>query len=183
MLFSDLNLKTKTLKIIGLSFTLAGILFILASKYIGSFAIRLVMVFILLFSAANIKKTYRYMATKEKLNYFLAVSASILGLFKPELTMFIMGIFLLFLTVPPYINAIKTKDYSDVVALVISGAGILFAFYCVINSKAALNTVIIIIGIILTVTGCLALYETFLRKKSDTEKKESGFEDNSTPYL
>jgi len=179
MLFSNLSLKTKTLKIISLSLTLTGILFISASKYIGSFAIRLAMIICLIFCIANIKMTYKYLTTKEKTNYILAITASVLGLLRPELTMFIAGILLLFLTVPPYVNYIKTKDYSDIVMLIINGAGILFASYCIINAKAALNTVIIIIGIILTIAGCLTLYDIFLNKKSkDSEiSKFGGFED------
>ena len=160
-MLSNLNLKTKTLKIISLSFTLTGIIFILASEYIGSIAIRFAMLITLAFCLTNIKMTYKYLTSKEKINYLAAVTASILGLFKPELTMFIIGIMLLFLTVPIYFNAIKTKDYSDIVMLIISGTGILFAIYCIINSKAALNTVIIIIGIVFTILGCLTLYETF----------------------
>lgn len=179
MLFSNLSLKTKTLKIISMSLTLTGILFISASRYIGAFAIRLAMIICLIFCIANIKMTYKYLTAKEKTNYFLAITASILGLLRPELTMFIIGILLLFLTVPPYVNSIKTKDYSDTVMLIINGAGILFASYCIVNAKAALNTVIIIIGIIFTIAGCLTLYDIFINKKSkDSEISGlSGFED------
>ncbi|MDW5299410.1 MAG: hypothetical protein SA378_04650 [Sedimentibacter sp.] len=160
-MLSNLNLKTKTLKIISLSLTLTGITFILASEYIGSISIRLAMLITLAFCLTNIKMTYKYLTTKEKINYFAAVTASILGLVKPELTMFIIGIMLLFLTVPIYFNAIKSKDYSDIIMIIVSGIGILFAIYCIINSEAALNTVIIIIGIAFTILGCLTLYETF----------------------
>ena len=172
MLFTNLNLKTKTLRIISLSLTLTGIIFILASNYIGSIAIRLAMLIILSFCLINIKMTYKYLTTKEKMNYLAAVSASILGLFKPELTMFIIGILLLFLTVPTYFNAIKNKDYTDIIMFIISGTGILFASYCIINSKAALNTVIIIIGIALTILGCLSLFETLYTKTKETKDSE-----------
>lgn len=175
MLFTKLDLKTKTLKLISLSLTLAGIIFILASNYIGSIAIRLAMILILLFCTANIKMTYKYLTKNDKIKYLLIIIASIIGLFKPELTMIIIGMVLLFFTVPPYINVIKTKDYSDIVMLVIYGIGILLAFYCIINSKAALNTVVIIIGIILTITGCISLYDMFINK--NTNKPSSGFED------
>jgi len=182
MLFTNLNMKIKTIRIISLSFTLTGIIFILASKYIGSFAIRLAMLMTITFCLINIKMTYKYLTTKEKTNYMVAITASVLGLLKPELTMFITGIMLLFLTVPIYINAIKTRDYSDIIILIISGIGILFATYCILNSKAALNTVVIIIGIIFTILGCLTLYETLNIKKSisDTnlsEEDKLGFED------
>lgn len=182
MLFSNLNLKPKTLKIISLSLTLTGIIFILASKYIGPIAIRLAMLLILIFCIANIKMTYNYLTSKEKTNYFFTITASILGLIKPELVMFIMGILLLFFTIPPYINAIKTKDYSDIIMLIINGIGILFASYCIINSKAALNTVIIILGLILIIIGCLSLYEVFKSRRQyvDIEDTEiRSFEDTS----
>lgn len=167
MLFSNMNLKTRTLKIIGLSLTLAGIIFILASKYIGSIAIRLAMFAVLVYNLVNIKMTYKYLKTKEKINYAALVAAAVLGLFRPELIMFITGILLLILTVPIYFNAIRKSDYSDVIMLIISGAGILFASYCIINSKAALNTVIIIIGLAMTILGCLSLFEALYSKTDD----------------
>jgi hypothetical protein len=51
--------------------------------------------------------------------------------------------------------------------LIISGAGILFASYCIINAKAALNTVIIILGIAMTILGCMSLFEALYTKPSD----------------
>lgn len=182
MLFTNFNLKTNTLKIISLSLTLAGIIFILASRYIGSIAIRLALISVLFFLTANIKMTYMYLTTKEKVDYMLAAIFSITGLFRPELTMFIIGIMLLYITVPPYINVIKSKDYSDIIMLIVYGIGILFASYCIINSKAALNTVIKIIGVILTVSGCLCLYDVFTnnRPNSDSNLNEfSNFDDTS----
>lgn len=182
MLFTNLNLNTKTQKIISLSLTLTGIIFILASKYIGSIAIRLALLSSLAFLVANIKMTYKYLTTKEKVNYFFITTASIIGLFRPELIMLIIGILLLYISIPPYINVIKSKDYSDIVMLLIYGFGILFSFYCIINSKAALNTVIKIIGIIFTVAGCLTLYNICTNKKTniDSDLNEyNSFEDTN----
>ncbi len=156
-----LNLKKKILRIIGISLTTTGIIFLLTSNYIGSIAIRIAIIGVMALLITNIKMTYKYITTKEKINYVIALALSVLVLLKPEFTMFIIGIFLLFLTVPVYYNAIKTRDYSDVIVLVTSGIGMLFGLYCIINSKAALNTVIIIIGISFVALGCVALYETF----------------------
>lgn len=160
MPFYKLKYNSKTLLIVSLLLTLTGIIFILAANYIGSTAIRLAMLALLVFLVLNIKMTYRYISNREKLNYAIAFCGSILGLIKPELTMMLIGIIILYFVLPPYINIIKSKNYSDIVSLIINGAGILFGFYCIINSKAALNTVIIIIGIILTISGCLLLYNT-----------------------
>ena len=183
MLFNHFNLKTKTLKIISLSLTLSGIIFILASSYIGAVAVRLAMILLLGFCFVNLKMTYVFLSQKDRMKYYIAIAASILGIIRPDMSMFLIGILLLFATVPPYVNFIKIKDYSDVVMLIINGAGILFAFYCIINSRAALNTVVIIIGIILTITGCLALYELFSsgiyaerRAASKNENRHKGFE-------
>lgn len=184
MLFSNMNLKTRTLKIISLSLTLAGIIFILASKYIGSIAIRLAMLAVTVYNLTNIKMTYKYMTTKEKINHAALVAAAVLGLFRPELIMFITGILLLILTVPIYFNAIRKRDYSDIVTLILSGTGILFASYCIINAKAALNTVIIIIGLIMTIIGCLSMFEALYSKTSDNnndsdDNTEHTFEDTT----
>ncbi|WP_312814849.1 hypothetical protein [Sedimentibacter sp.] len=156
----SLKYNSKTLLIISLLLTLTGIIFILAAKFIGSIAIRIAILIFLGFLVLNIKMTYSYISYKERLNYIIAFSASVLGLIKPEFTMLLIGIIILYFVLPPYINIIKSGNYSDMVSLIINGTGILFAFYCIINSKAALNTVIIIIGIILTISGCLLLYNT-----------------------
>lgn len=181
MLFTKFNLKPKTQKLISLSLTLTGIIFILASNYIGSIAIRLAMTALLIFCITNIQMTYKYLTKKEIINYIITISASIIGLFKPEFTMFIIGIMLLYFSVPPYINKIKAKDYSDIVMLIIYGIGILFASYCIINSRAALNTIIIIIGIILTIIGCFSLFDIFNNKKpnANLEEEYNRFEDTS----
>lgn len=163
----NLNLKKKILRIISFAFTTTGIIFILTSNYVGSIAIRIAILGVMAVLITNIRMTYKYTTTKEKINYIIALTAAVLGLIKPELTMFITGIFILFITVPVYVDAIKRKDYSDIILLIISGLGILFGIYCIINSRAALNTVIIIIGISFIILGCLALYESFDKTKGN----------------
>jgi len=166
------------LKIISVSLTLSGIIFILASNYIGRAAVCLALVLLLIYCLINIKMTYKYLSTKDKVTYLIAVTASIFGLIKPELTMLLTGVLLMYISAPPYINAIKSKDYSDIVMLIVYGGGILFASYCIINSKAALNTIIIMIGIILTMLGCLSLFDVLVINKSNSDTNEYGeFED------
>ena len=172
-MLSNLNIQSKTLKILSLILTVTGIIFILASKHIGSIAIRLALIFLLLFSIVNFKMTYKYLSLKEKITYLAAVVASIFGIFKPESTMLILGIFLLYLTLPLYIKSIKNKDYSDIITLIISGTGILFAILCILNSKAALQTIIIIIGIAFTILGCLSLYQVLITKKDNISYSET----------
>lgn len=109
--------------------------------------------------------TYKYLSSKEKINYLVAAIAAVLGIFKPKLTMFILGIFLLYLTLPLYIKSIKNKDFSDIITLIISGTGILFATLCILNSNAAIQTIIIIIGIVFTILGCIFLYQVLITKK------------------
>ena len=161
----NLNFKSKTLKIISLLFTLIGAIFILASQYIGSMAIRLAMIIVIIFSIINLKTTYN-LSLKEKTTSLIVITAALIGFYKPEFTMLILGLFLLYLTVPIYLKAIKNKDYSDFIMLIISGIGILFGIFCILNSKAALQTVTIIIGIIFTITGCLSLYQVLTQSDS-----------------
>ena len=164
MPFFNLKYNSKILLIISAGLTLSGIIFILAADYIGSTAIRIAMLGLLAFLVLNIKMTYIMLSDKEKFNYAVAFCGAVAGLIRPELTMMLIGIIILYLVLPPYIKIIKSKNYSDIVSLIINGAGILFGFYCIINSKAALNTVIIIIGIMLTISGCLLLYNILTSK-------------------
>ncbi len=178
-MISNLNIQTKTLKILSLILTVTGIIFILASKHIGSISIRLAMIILLIFCLVNFKMTYKYLSLKEKINYLLAALAAFIGLYKPESTMLIVGIFLLYISLPIYIKSIKNKNFSDVINLIISGTGILFAVLCIFNSKAALQTIIIVIGIAFTILGCISLYQA-LASHSDDEDELFKFEDNSS---
>ena len=184
-MLSNLNIQSKTLKILSLILTVTGIIFILASKHIGSIAIRLAMIILIIFCLVNYIMTYKYISLKEKANHLIAVLAAAAGLIKPESTMLILGIFLLYITLPLYFKSIKNKDFSDVINLIISGTGILFAVFCIFNAKAALQTIIIIIGIAFTISGCISLYQALTSKKdnsSDDDSKDRLFiiEDNTS---
>ena len=178
-------IQSKTLKILSLILTLTGIIFILASKHIGSIAIRLSMILLIIFCIINFKMTYKYLSMKEKATHLVALAAAVTGIYKPESTMLILGVFLLYLSIPPYIKSIKNKDYSDILTLIISGTGILFAVLCILNSKAALQTIIIIIGIAFTVLGCISLYQVLISSKNNisdynTEDNKFTIEDNKS---
>ena len=184
-MLTNLNIQSKTLKILSLILTVTGTVFILASKHIGSISIRLAMIILLIFCAVNFKMTYTYLSLKEKTNHLLAALAALAGLFKPESTMLILGIFLLYISLPLYISSIKNKDFSDVINLIISGTCILFAVFCIFYSKAALQTIIIIIGIVFTIIGCVSLYQALTAKKDntlgdDTEDYLFTIEDNTS---
>ena len=180
----NLNFQTKTLKILCLILSLTGIIFILASKYLGSLSIRLAMMILLIFCLVNFKMTYPFLSMKGKVSHLAGGLAAFAGLYKPEAIMLFLGVFLLYLSLPVYLKAIKNQDFTDVIKIIISGAGILFAVFCIFNAKGALQTIIIIIGILFTVTGCISLYQTLTLRKytlfnEDTEEDSSEFEDNS----
>lgn len=184
MLF-NINFQSKAIRILSLILTVTGIIFILASKHIGSVSVRLAMTILLILCLVNFKMTYPYLSIKEKTTNLLAALAAIAGLWKPELTMLLLGLFLLYICVPLYLKAIKNKDFTDLINLIISGGGILFALFCIFNSKAALQTIIIIIGILFTILGCITLYKALIERKDnmyneDTEGELFKFEDNSS---
>jgi hypothetical protein len=183
-MLSNLNIQSKTLKILSLILTLTGIVFILTSKHIGNISIRLAMIILLIFCVVNFKMTHSYLSLKEKINHLFAVLAAFIGLIKPESTMLLLGIFLLYITLPLYIKSIKNKDFYDVINIIISGTGILFAVFCIFNSKAALQTIIIILGIAFTILGCISLYQALTEKKDNTSDDSEAnlfiIEDNSS---
>lgn len=170
--FSNLNIKTKWKKIISLCLTLIGIMFILASNYIGYFVMRLSMVAVFILCLLNFKMTYNYSNIKEKINHLIGVIGSVLVFVKPQLLMLIIAAVILYLTLPIIYKAISTKDFYDKIMFIISFIGILFSIYCIINMKAALNTVVIIIGIAFVVVGCLIMYDE-LEKNKKIQKKNS----------
>lgn len=179
-MLNNLNFSSKTLKIMTAILTLTGIIFILLSDYIGRIAIRIVMFLIILFTVVNFKMTYKYLSGKEKTTHLLSLAGAIAGIYKPELTMLILGAFLLYISIPPYIKIIKDKDYSNILPLILSGTGILFAVLCILNSRTALKTIVIIIGIIFTILGCLSLYNLISNTNNKNDDNNiSNFEDNS----
>jgi len=168
MFIANLNVETKTLRIISLVITLIGMIFILASNYVGNLAIRIAMIVIFILCLFNFKMSYPFSSTVEKINMIFGILGTVLVFIKPHLTMFIIGVALLVLAVPTLYKAVKNKDYSDKIMLIISGIGTLFSIYSILNGGAALNTVIIIIGIAFVIIGCLILFETFdINRKSN----------------
>ncbi len=168
MIFTNLNIETKTLRISSLILTLIGIVFILASNYVGNIAIRITMLVIFMLSLFNFKISYQFSSTMDKMYMVLSMCGTLLVFIKPQLTMFIIGVVMLILSLPIIYKAIKNKDYSDKIMLILSSIGTLFSIYCIINSRAALNTVIIVIGIAFVILGCLILFETFdINRKSN----------------
>jgi uncharacterized membrane protein len=179
MLFK-IHFQSKVIKFLSLILTVTGIIFILASKHMGSVSVRLAMIILLILCLLNFKMTYPYLSMKEKTTHLLAALAALAGLLKPESTILLLGIILLYISLPVYLKAIKNQDFTDVINIVISGGAILFALFCIFNSKAALQTIIIIIGIFLTVSGCLGLYQALtLTKDNKTEGEPFKFEDNT----
>jgi uncharacterized membrane protein HdeD (DUF308 family) len=182
MLFANIKLQTKSLRTISLIITLIGIIFILLSRFIGNFAIRFSMTLIFLLCAFNLKTTYKYSSTSEKINNILGLAASIIIFINPQLAMFIIGVGILILTVPVLYRMVRGKDYSDTVMLILSVVGLALSIYCILNSGAALNTVIIIIGISFVVLGCLLFFETFnidrnMKEYATYEKEDYHFKD------
>lgn len=168
MIFTNLNIETKTLRISSLILTLIGIVFILASNYVGNIAIRIAMIVIFMLSLFNLKISYPFSSTTDKMYMMLSMCGTLLVFIKPQFTMFIIGIVMLILSLPIIYKAIKNKNYSDKIMITLSSIGTLFSIYCIINSRAALNTVIIVIGIAFVILGCLILFETFdINRKSN----------------
>lgn len=177
MLFNNFNVDTKALRIISLIITLIGIIFILASDYVGSLAIRIAMLVIFILCLFNLKISYPFLSAAEKINMLLGIAGTVLIFIKPHLTMFIIGTAILLISVPNLYRVFKNRDYSDKVMLIISAMGALFSVYCIINSGSALNTVIIIIGIAFVILGCLILFETFNINRESNKYAMYGQED------
>lgn len=168
MLFTNLNVETKTLRIISLIITFIGTIFIFFSNHVGNFAIRISMIVIFILCLLNFKMTYDYSSMKERINMAFALIGSLAAFIKPNLIMFILGVSLLVISFPFLFKSLKNKDYSDKLMLILSTVGVLFSIYCIINSRAALNTVIAIIGIAFVILGCLMFFETFnIERKSN----------------
>lgn len=166
MVFLKSKFKPGTLNIVSLVFTLTGIIFMLLSEYVGVFLVRIVILAFLMLISANLKMTYKYLKSKEKLNLSIIILSSLIGLYQPNLLMIIIGFLLIYLSLPQYLKIIKTKDYSDIVFLVINGISLAFAIYCFLNAKASLNTLVIVLGIALIISGCLIFYDSILKRKN-----------------
>lgn len=183
MLFTNLQLNSRTLKIISLLLTITGIIFIMFSNHIGIILVRIAILAAIVYCVISLKTQYEYLKAKEKTTYLIIVLALLIGFYNTNLLMIITGSLLMYLSIPQYYKMVKSKDYSDIVTIIVHGISLSFSIYCFLNANAALNTVIIIVGIILTITGCISLYEFLMNssKKSNSENNESKrFEDTSS---
>lgn len=178
--FSNLKIESKYKKACSLILTLIGIVFILASNYVGYFAMRLAVIAVFIFTLLNFKMTYKYLKTKEKINHMILVIGAVLVFVMPNLLMLILAAAILYLSLPIIYKAVRKKDYNDKIMLIISSIGILFALYCAINSKAALNTVIVIAGIVFVVVGSLIMYEDLEKNKKIKNIKQDNYFDEQS---
>ncbi len=170
MFSKEFNFGFKTLRLISLIIVIIGLVFIFASKFIGIFSIRVAAIGLIVFSLINFNFSTAFAINYEKLLSILGIVGGILVFIFPGLAMFLIGIGLMVFAVPIIYKAIKKRDFSDIITFSIAIIAFCFAVYCIINGKAAISTVVKLIGIILAIIGCIFFYRSI-----DLEKSTNSF--------
>lgn len=159
MFYTDFKFKSKTLKILAIVLSIVGIIFILASKYIGNFAIRLIMIGIIAVVGIDLKATYKYTDKLKKSAYILALVGAIVSLFYPQLVVLILGVVLLYFCAMSLYNIYKKNSFNNIIKLISTIIGVILSLFCIFNSKGILSVVIKILGAILIAVGCFCFYQ------------------------
>lgn len=176
MFFGQFNFDEKTAKVMAAVSTVIGIIFILAANSVGSTAIRIATLIGLVILSINLKMTYHYIGTIQKTYTITGLILGILILFKPEFVMFILGIGMLIISAPTLYETIKHKDISDKVKIIFSVVTFIFAIFCIINSNAALVTIVRVIGCGFVVFGCYMFYEWLTINRDKTKYSSDEFQ-------
>ena len=180
MFFTNIDLKSNTLKILAIASSLIGIVFILAAGFVGNIAIRIFMAAVILVFVLNIKMTYYYSGKLKKFTDIMCLAGAIAVFIFPRFVVLITGIALLYFSAIALFQMIKSRDYSDKIKLIISIAGVIFSIFCIFNAEGTLVLVIRLIGAILSAFGCFCFFKyiTMSRKKDDPQTKDFKFEDD-----
>lgn len=177
MFFKQFVFESKVTRLISIIISLIGLLFVFASSFIGVFSIRLVAFFLLAFSLISFDFSNLTNFNSKNLLSVTGIVSGILVIIYPWLAMFIIGVILIVYACPTLYNIFKNKDFSNIVYIVLAILSLCFGIYCIVNGTAAISTIIKLIGILLTVLGCLLFYHSI-----DTEQSSNKFSNEMSNY-
>lgn len=171
-LFRKMNL----FQIIGLIISITGLLFMAFPSFIGTLAIRVITFIFLMIGFYSF--TFA-LVSGSKLSIIASAAVLILSFYafiRPENVLMIIGLGCIISGTNGMIMFFKTRGEGKEKAVISSIILILLGVFAVINSKAALATVVMILGIMITIIGLVVF---FLGKTLIIRKQKAFFKSHA----
>lgn len=177
--------KLNAIQYFGLFISIIGLFFVAFPTVVGVLAIRIITLLFLMLGFAAVTFS---LVLKSKVSLFTSLIIVFIGLYafaRPEYVLFLIGLVCLVSGVNGlFLTFSKFKTSSE--RTLISSIGLmLLGVFAIINTKAALSTVILIIGIIIVLLGIILIFlgsnltkqsffYTYSTKSSHLSKPSSG---------
>lgn len=169
--------KLNIIQIIGLVISGIGLLFIAMPQGIGAFALRLISFVILIIGFYGFIFASQIKSTTTVLTSFGVLLAGFYAFIHPESVLFLMGIVCLISGLNSLFVIFRQKSIKDERSIISAFLLLLLGVFASLNSEAALETVVFILGIVLVFIGIMifVLGNKFkiLGKKMDAFYSES----------
>lgn len=150
--------KLNAIQYFGLLISIIGLFFVAFPTVVGVLAIRMITLLFLMLGIAAVSFS---LVLKSRVSLFTSLIIVLIGLYaftRPEYVLFLIGLVCLVSGLNGlFLTFSKFKTSSE--RTLISSIGlILLGVFAIINTKAALSTVILIIGIIIVLLGIILIF-------------------------
>lgn len=162
------NNQFNSIQILGLILSILGLVFVAFPTLIGVFAIKVItLIFLVIGFYALIFAVF----VKSKLSIFVSLLTVFVGFYafaNPQYVLFLIGISCLFSGVNGIVLTFSKFKGSSERTLISSIMLMLLGVFAMINTKAALSTVVLILGIMIVILGVILFFiGTTLPKKAN----------------
>ncbi|MDN5352329.1 MAG: hypothetical protein PWQ12_1249 [Clostridiales bacterium] len=145
-------------QVLGLIIALIGISFLAFPTFIGLFAIRAITLIFLILGFYGFIFAFMLRSPFSIFAAFIVLSVAFYAFMNPVDLLFLIGIGFVVSGVNGLIISLKNKHLNDEGALISSVIMILLGVFAFVNAKAALSTVIMILGLIIAILGLVIFF-------------------------
>lgn len=150
--------KLNVIQVTGILLSLIGLIFVAFPTFVGIFAIRLITFLLLI---VGIYGLIFASMVKSKLTTLTSALILIFGFYafsRPENILFLIGVICLISGINSFYLFLKTLKTADERAIISASVMVLLGVFAIINAKAALSTIIMIVGIIIVALGLIVFF-------------------------
>lgn len=173
--------RLNAFQIIGLFLSVIGLIFIAFPTIVGVLAVRiLTMIFILI---GFYGLTFAFFI-KSKLTIMTSILTLLVGVYafiNPDQVLFMIGVACVLSALNGIILYLKGQKKRDEKAIISSVILLLLGVFSILNSKAALATVVLILGIIIVIIGMIVFFlgKQLIFRKAKQYQQYTAYEEHS----
>ena len=165
--------------VVSITMFVIGLFLLLFGQTLMDMIVIILGVSLLLYGAFNIFTYFRYRLTNNPVsNLVYGIISGVFGVilvFNPEIISniisFIVGVYILFISIPSLVDAIKNKDKINTISIGLSIAGIVIGILCLIGKLVIPSIVFQFLGLMLIIYSIINLINVILINQGLDSKK------------